>query len=202
MPKVKRRLAAILTVRRKMDGESLAKYLNSLVLSQLSGKPPGDLWVEAVLQIIALKIRQHGGRILPRTGLDLDTRSAEFPNVVDAVLCADQIQRAVFDHNAQIPDAKHIELQIGVAFGEVVIDGDRVLGEAVDIAARLARLRKPGPLFITPIVRDQVGSSLGLPVDDWVIDVLPPLPSEQNDQFSKSMDNALKALIRELDAPV
>src|SRR5271167_218074 len=79
-------------------------------------------------------VAAHGGRIVKTMG---DGLLLEFPSVVAAVECAIAIQKLMAERNAATPGNKHIVYRIGVNLGDVLIDGDGILGEGVNIAARL-----------------------------------------------------------------
>jgi TolB-like protein/class 3 adenylate cyclase len=87
-----------------------------------------------------------GGRIVKTTG---DGLLVEFPSVVAAVECAIAIQKLMVERNADTPDAKKIVYRIGVNLGDVLIEGDDILGEGVNIAARLESLCEPGGVMIS-----------------------------------------------------
>jgi adenylate cyclase len=92
---------------------------------------------EAAIPIIA----GRGGRIFKTMG---DSLLLEFPSVVAAVECAVAIQKMMAVRNADTPAAKRIVYRIGVNFGDVLIDGDDILGDCVNIAARLESVCEPG----------------------------------------------------------
>jgi adenylate cyclase len=105
----------------------------------------------------ALRVREHreaarpivadfGGRIVKTTG---DGFLLEFPSVVAAVECAIAIQKLMVERNAETPEAKQIVYRIGVNLGDVLIEGDDILGDGVNIAARLEGLREPGGVLIS-----------------------------------------------------
>ncbi len=85
-----------------------------------------------------------------------DGMLAEFPSVVDAVRAAVETQRAVAERNANIPEDKRIEFRVGINLGDVVIDGDDILGDGVNVAARLEGLAEAGGICISGGVYDQV----------------------------------------------
>src|SRR5215469_1583125 len=87
------------------------------------------------------KIAEHRGRIFKTTG---DGLLAEFTSVVDAVRCAVELQTAMTDWNVGVMADKRIEFRIGVNVGDVIIDGDDIYGDGVNIAARLEALAEPG----------------------------------------------------------
>jgi adenylate cyclase len=104
-------------------------------------------------------IAMHGGRIVGTAG---DSLLAEFASVVDAVNCAVEMQRASRGINDPLPPQRRLELRIGVNLGDVIIDGDDIFGDGVNIAARLETLAKPGTVCISQTVYDQVKNKLDL----------------------------------------
>ncbi len=90
----------------------------------------------------------------------------EFSSVVDAVRCAAEIQRAMVDRNAGIAEDQRITFRIGVNLGDVIIDGDDIYGDGVNIAARLETLAEPGGICISRTVRDHIGDRLPYAFDD------------------------------------
>ena len=89
----------------------------------------------------------------------------EFPSVVDAVRCAVETQRLMVDRNAEVSEDKRITLRIGVNLGDVIIDGNDIYGDGVNIAARLEALAEPGGICISRVVRDQVRDKLPHPFE-------------------------------------
>jgi class 3 adenylate cyclase len=94
-----------------------------------------------------------GGRIVKTMG---DGLLLEFPSVVAAVECALAIQKLMVERNAQMPEAKHIVYRTGVNLGDVLIEGDDILGEGVNIAARLESICEPGGVLISGAAYDHV----------------------------------------------
>ena len=103
-------------------------------------------------ELVDPKIRGHNGRIVKTTG---DGMLVEFSSVVDAVRCAVEIQRAMVDRNAGIAEDKRITFRIGANLGDVIVDGDDIYGDGVNIAARLEALAEPGGICISRTVRDR-----------------------------------------------
>ncbi len=95
--------------------------------------------------LIDPKIAAHHGRIVKLMG---DGMLAEFPSVVDAVRAAVETQQAVAEHNSGLPEDKRIEFRVGINLGDVVIDGDDIYGDGVNVAARLEALAEPGGICI------------------------------------------------------
>ena len=109
-------------------------------------------------------ISVHHGRVVKRTG---DGSIIEFRSVVDAVRCAVEVQTAMIERNAGVPPEKRIEFRIGVHLGDVVeeSDGD-LMGDGVNIAARLEGIAKPGAICLSEDAYRQVKGRLDLKVSD------------------------------------
>ena len=104
-------------------------------------------------------IAAHGGRIVGTAG---DSLLADFSSVVDALNCAIEMQRAARAINDPIPPERRLELRIGVNLGDVIVDGDDIFGDGVNIAARLEALAQPGTVCISHTVYEQVRNKLDL----------------------------------------
>ena len=113
-------------------------------------------------------IAVHHGRIVKRTG---DGNILEFRSVVDAVNCAIEVQRAMVERNAEVAPDKRIEFRIGIHLGDVVeeSDGD-LMGDGVNIAARLEGVAKPGAICLSEDAYRQVKQRLDLKVSDLGLD--------------------------------
>src|SRR3954471_20354162 len=85
-------------------------------------------------QLVDGKIAEHQGRIVKLTG---DGMLVEFPSVVNAVACRAQLQRGINERNADVQQDRRIEFRIGVNLGDVIVDGDDIYGDGVNVAARL-----------------------------------------------------------------
>src|SRR5438093_541643 len=109
------------------------------------------------------KIAEHQGRIVKLTG---DGMLVEFPSVVNAVACAAEVQRGMRDRNAGVPRERRIEFRIGVNLGDVIVEGEDIFGDGVNVAARLESIAKPGGITISGSVRDHVGNRLDLAFED------------------------------------
>jgi adenylate cyclase len=92
--------------------------------------------------------------------------AVEFPSVVNAVRAAVEIQQAIAEHNSGLPEDKRIEFRIGINLGDVVIDGDDIQGDGVNVAARLEGLAEPGGICIAGSVYEQVRDRIDLPFED------------------------------------
>ena len=106
---------------------------------------------EAARPIVAT----HGGRIVRTIG---DGLLLEFPSVVAAVECAVAIQKLMVERNADTPEPKRILYRIGVNLGDVLIEGDDIVGDGVNIAARLESICEPGGIFVSGAAFDHVRS--------------------------------------------
>ncbi len=106
----------------------------------------------------------HNGRVVKRTG---DGALVEFRSVVDAVRCAIEVQNAMVERNAGLPPERRIEFRIGIHLGDVVeeSDGD-LMGDGVNIAARLEGVAAPGAICLSEDAYRQVKSRLDLLVSD------------------------------------
>jgi len=109
------------------------------------------------------KIAEHQGRIVKETG---DGMLAEFSSVVNAVACAAEVQRGMRERNAGVPPDRRIEFRIGVNLGDVIVEGEDIFGDGVNVAARLESIAKPGGITISGSVRDHVGNRLDLAFED------------------------------------
>jgi len=98
-------------------------------------------------------VREFGGRLVKTTG---DGVLLEFPSVVAAVECAIAIQKQMVERNAGVPEGKRILYRMGVNLGDVLIEGDDILGDGVNIAARLESIAEPGGICISGSAYDQV----------------------------------------------
>ena len=94
-----------------------------------------------------------------------DNLLAEFASVVDAVRCAVEIQHALKEKNAELPDQRQMQFRIGINLGDVIVEGERLYGDGVNIAARLESLAVPGGICISGTVYDQVENKLALNYD-------------------------------------
>ena len=113
-------------------------------------------------EFIAPETAKHGGRIVKLMG---DGALVEFPSVLDAVECAVAIQQGMAVRNTGGPKDRSIVFRIGINLGDVIIEGDDIYGDGVNVAARLETLAKPGEICISGTVFDQVKGKLDLVFD-------------------------------------
>jgi adenylate cyclase len=114
-------------------------------------------------ELIDPKIAEHDGRIVKTTG---DGLLLEFSSVVDAVRCAVEVQRGMAERNAGIAPDKRLDFRIGINVGDIIIDGDDIFGDGVNVAARLEALADPGGICVSRVVRDQVLDKLSFAFED------------------------------------
>ncbi|MCA0049352.1 adenylate/guanylate cyclase domain-containing protein [Mesorhizobium sp. B283B1A] len=109
-------------------------------------------------------IAVHRGRVVKRTG---DGSLVEFGSVVEAVRCAIEVQNAMLERNAGVPDERRIEFRIGIHLGDVVQEGDGdLMGDGVNIAARLEGICEPGNICLSEQAYWQVKSRLDIAIND------------------------------------
>src|SRR5947209_5340180 len=109
------------------------------------------------------KIAEHQGRIVKLTG---DGMLVEFPSVVNAVACAAEIQRGIRKRNAGVPKDHRIEFRMGVNVGDVIVQGEDIFGDGVNVAARLESIAPVGGITVSQAVRDHIGKRLNLVFED------------------------------------
>ena len=109
------------------------------------------------------KITDHRGRIVKNTG---DGALVEFASVVDAVRCADEIQRSLAEQNTDVPQDKRIEFRIGIHVGDIIIADDDIFGDGVNIAVRLEGIAEPGGICISDDAHRQVRGKVESTLED------------------------------------
>jgi adenylate cyclase len=123
-------------------------------------------------------IERHDGRVFATAG---DSVAAEFGSVVEAVQCAAEVQRELHTRNDDRPRDRRLEFRIGINLGDVMVEGDDLYGEGVNIAARLQALAAPGGVCISGTVYDQVHNKLTLGYDfmgeQTVKNIAEPVPA-------------------------
>lgn len=105
------------------------------------------------------KIAEHGGRTVRATG---DGMLLEFPSATSALRCAIEIQRELGARNLYIAPGERIELRVGINLGDMIVEGDDLIGDGVNVAARLETLAEPGGISIASAVLEQVHEDLGV----------------------------------------
>jgi len=114
-------------------------------------------------ELITPKIREHRGRIVKSTG---DGMLAEFPSVVDAVLCAVEVQCGMGSRNTDVEEDKRVAFRIGINVSDVIAEPGDIFGDGVNIAARLESLAEPNGICISRAVHEQVRDKLPYTFDD------------------------------------
>jgi class 3 adenylate cyclase/TolB-like protein/tetratricopeptide (TPR) repeat protein len=152
-PKIERRLAAIMVA----DVAGYSRLMGADEVGTLSALK------EHRRNRIDPTIARHNGRIFKATG---DGLLVEFASVVDAVGCAVAIQRAMLAFNAGIHTDRQIVLRIGINVGDIIVDGDDIFGDGVNVAARLEALCEPGGVCISRSANDHVRNKLSLAFAD------------------------------------
>jgi class 3 adenylate cyclase len=104
-------------------------------------------------ELIEPKIAEHHGRIVKLMG---DGILVEFTSVVDAVQCAVDIQRTMAERNAEEPEDQQIKSRMGINLGDVIVQGDDIYGDGINIASRLEGLAEPDGVCISGTVFDSV----------------------------------------------
>jgi len=145
MAPIQRKLTAILAA----DVHQFSKLMGDDEAGTLA-----DL--RACRQIVDAIIAEHHGRIFGSAG---DSVVAEFASAVSAVLCAVECQRAIAQRNAQA-DARPLQFRIGVNIGDVIVEGDNLYGDGVNVAARLESVARPGAVCVSAKVYDEVRRKL------------------------------------------
>jgi len=114
-------------------------------------------------EVLDPKVAGHHGRIVKTTG---DGLLVEFASVVDAVRCAVEVQQAMPERNIGVASDSRIEWRIGINLGDVIVEGDDLYGDGVNIAARIEALADPGGVFVSNTVYDHVRDRLPFVFED------------------------------------
>ena len=114
-------------------------------------------------ELVDPTIAKHKGRIVNTTG---DGLLVEFASIVDAVRCAVQVQQAMSERDAGAGRDNRIELRIGINLGDVIVEGDDLYGDGVNIAARIEALADAGGVFVSNTVYDHVRDRLPFVFED------------------------------------
>jgi adenylate cyclase len=147
----------------------------------------------AYREVMTTLIQHHRGRVVDSPG---DNLLAEFASVVDAVHCAVEIQQALKAKNVELPDQRKMEFRIGINLGDVVVEGERLYGDGVNIAARVEGLATPGGICLSGIAHDQVKHKLALTYEDLGTQAVKNI-AEAIPVWRVAMDEAAAALARQ-----
>jgi adenylate cyclase len=152
-PQVQRKLMAILAA--DMVGYSRLMELDEAgTLARLKARR---------VELIDPSILKNNGRIIKTTG---DGVLAEFASAVEATRCALEIQQRMARRNADVETDRQIQFRIGINIGDVIVDGNDIFGDGVNIAARLEQAAEPGGIMISYSVREQLANKLEVTFED------------------------------------
>lgn len=146
---MERRLAAVLIA-------DVAGYSR---LSQIDEEATRLSFQADLNEVIAPRIAKHHGRLVKTMG---DGLLVEFHSVVDALQCATEIQREKALRNASVPAPARLDFRIGINLGDIIVEGEDIHGDGVNIAARMQALAEPGGIAISGTTYDQVNTKLNL----------------------------------------
>jgi hypothetical protein len=142
-------------------------------------------------------VAKHGGRLVKTTG---DGVLLEFPSVVDAVECAVAWQAVMSERNEGVPEDRLMLFRIGINLGDILIEGDDILGDGVNVAARLEGIAEPGGICISSFAYDHVRGKVPVEFTDGSIQVspfaafvMPPMPGATIQPFSPNATAPLRA---------
>jgi adenylate cyclase len=147
-PPMDRKLAAILSA----DVEGYSRLMSADEAATVRA-------ITEYRQVIAAAVVRHGGRVVDAPG---DNVLAEFASVVEAVESAVEIQRTLEERNAELPPARQMRFRIGINLGDVIVEGPRLYGDGVNIAARLESLADGGGICLSGTAYDQIEGKLPL----------------------------------------
>jgi adenylate cyclase len=151
MQRVKRRLAAVMCA-------DVAQYSKLMERDE-----DGTLdRLKAYRVVMSALTERHNGRIVNTWG---DAVIIEFASVMEAVQCAVDIQNELSVRNADLPDLNRMEFRIGINLGDIMVEGEDIYGDGVNVAARLQELAPRGGIMLSQSVYDQVKSKLALGFD-------------------------------------
>jgi adenylate cyclase len=160
---VERRLAAVVSA----DGKGYSRLMSEDEIGTLRT-------LTAYRSIMRDTIAKFHGRVVDTPG---DNVLAEFGSIVDAVSYAVEIQRQLGQRNAELAERRRLEFRMGVNLGEVLVDGDRIYGDTINVAARVERLADAGGICISGVAYDHIADKLDLQWDSLGKVELRNLPS-------------------------
>jgi len=108
-------------------------------------------------------VGEHHGRVFGGAG---DSVIAEFSSAVEAVRCAIDIQEEIESRNSDVPPDRQMRFRIGINLGDVIVDDDNLLGDGVNVAARLEGLARPGGLCVSQSIYEQISHKIEIPFED------------------------------------
>jgi adenylate cyclase len=154
-----------------VPGQSVERKLAAIFAADVAGysRLMADDEVSTLARLKACRaiidglIASHRGRIFNTAG---DSVVADFASAVDAMQCAVAVQSAIATENARTGANERMQFRIGVHVSDVMVDGENLLGDGVNIAARLESLAEPGAICVSAAARDHIGNKLALAFDD------------------------------------
>ncbi len=155
-----------------MSTEHVERRLTAILAADIAGysRLMGNDEEGTLAQLKALrhalvdrKINEHHGRIVKTTG---DGMLVEFASVVEAVRCAVEIQRGMAERNVAAPAGQRIEFRVGINVGDIIIEGDDIFGDGVNVAARLEGLAEPGGICVSGRVQEDAQGRLDIAFED------------------------------------
>ncbi len=150
-----------MTPKRKLAAIMFTDLVGYSALSQKNEALALELLAEH-RQLLRALFAPHNGTEIKTIG---DAFLVEFASAVEATRCAIAIQKMLVEHNASAPAERHIMLRIGLHIGDIVLDGDDVLGDGVNIASRIEPLAEPGGICVTEAVAEQVRNKIDTPLE-------------------------------------
>ena len=114
-------------------------------------------------EVVDPAIASHGGRIVKTTG---DGLLLEFPSVVNAVRCSVEMQTAMASKTVDVPEDRRITFRIGINLGDIIVEGDDIFGDGVNVASRLQEIAAPGGICVSSRVHEDVRDRLDTAFDD------------------------------------
>ncbi|HJY80719.1 MAG TPA: adenylate/guanylate cyclase domain-containing protein, partial [Candidatus Binatia bacterium] len=154
-----------------MESRSVERKLTAILSADVQGysRLMGEDEVGTLRTLTAYRevtdsfIQQHSGRVVGTAG---DSVLAEFASVVDAVQCAVEIQGELKARNSELPSHRRMQFRIGINLGDVIVQGEQIYGDGVNIAARLESLADGGGICISGTVREHIKNKLVLEYED------------------------------------
>jgi adenylate cyclase len=143
----------------RVTAEDVAEYVFGTAFADFAGdgnQSPSQQTTDTLIE-------RHHGRFVNSAG---DSVLAEFASVLNAVQCGIEIQSALKAENAGLRENRRMQFRIGINLGDVIVDGDQIYGDGVNVAAHLESLAEPGGICISHTVHDQIGNKLALSYDD------------------------------------
>ena len=150
--RVKRKISAILSA----DAVGYSRLMSEDEIGTVNR-------LKAYRKLIGVSVGEHHGRVVDNPG---DNILAEFPSALDATCCAVEIQGMLENRNADLPDDRRMDFRIGIHLSDVMVDGDRIYGDGVNIAARMEESSETGGICVSSAVHEQVKNKLDLDFED------------------------------------